>query len=437
MMITLAEALAWIETRDQSAVDAWLNRRDAAFDNLFGLDPGARFYPSMAAESQSRARAELGWVGIEPRPVEALLDKIKSGLEIFGIRPGAALPELIPATAWGAHGLKLFQNSNGIYAARSRLGPCAFTDLAVRRADLLKAFPAISAKGANPQGRPPVLACKSREARRGLYRELESGRTTPEAAEDRARALGLEALTPTLDPAHFDPMSETHWTLAMAVAWVAWADLERVRDCLPRWRERHRSWFWREHVDANSESGAKIRGGWFLEQTHKGEAPLLYLSLCEASEASEGAPHNEAQRVTVHEAKRQLWACLAAGKISATTIYKGAPHAIPACEWPHLEAGELGERDALYLRRDAWMGLRYDSDVLLPHADLLRLWPTPTAKKRGRPPTKGAQVEAGIAKLKREGVDVESMSDKALAKALRAKGVKASPRTAGRKKRGA
>ncbi len=278
---------------------------------------------------------------------------------------------------------------------------------------------------------------KAQQARQALYNDLESGRTTPEAAEDQARALGVEALTPNLDLARFDPMNETHWTLAMAVAWITWADLERVRDCLPRWREIHRSWFWREHVDANSDIGAHARSGWFLEQTHKGEAPLLYLSLCEACEASEGAPLNSAQRHTVYEARQQLWAHLAASKISATTIHKGAPHAIPAYEWPHLEAGEHRERDALYLRRDAWMGPRYDSDVLLPHIDLLRLWPKPTAKRRGRPKTVGADVEAGIAKLRSDGRDVASMGDKALASELKRIGVETSPRTAGRIKRGA
>lgn len=216
---------------------------------------------------------------------------------------------------------------------------------------------------------------EAREARQALFNDLESGRTTPEAADDRARALGLEALTPSLDAAHFDPMSETYWTLAMAVAWIAWADLERVRECMPNWREKHLSWFWREYVDANAESGAQVRSGWFLERTHKGEAPLLYLSLCEASKAGEGAPPDLPQRHTVHEAKKQLWERLSSGEITATTLFNGAPHAIPAHEWTHLQADEHLERDALYLSHDAYLGPRYVSDVLLPRAGVLRLWP--------------------------------------------------------------
>jgi hypothetical protein len=149
MMISLAEALAWIETRNQAAVDAWLNRPGSAFDHLFGLNLEARFYPNMAAETQSRARGELGWVSVEPEPVAALMSAIEGGkLEVFGTRHGAALPELITAEAWGPHGLKLFgsdgdryQGSSGIYAARSRQGPCVFFDLAVKRAALLELFP--------------------------------------------------------------------------------------------------------------------------------------------------------------------------------------------------------------------------------------------------------------------------------------------------------
>jgi len=69
---------------------------------------------------------------------------------------------------------------------------------------------------------------------------------------------------------------------------------------------------------------------------------------------------------------------------------------------------------------------------------LLELWPQQGAKRRGRPPTKGPQVEQGIKALREKGVDVDAMGGKALARELRRTvGVVASPRTAGRKKRGA
>jgi hypothetical protein len=278
---------------------------------------------------------------------------------------------------------------------------------------------------------------EKRDAREALYGDLANNRTTPNEAEDKARALGLEPLTPALDTARFDPMRETHWTLAMVVSWIAWADLERVRDCLPRWRQQHQSWFWRECIEGDGAGGVRERRGWLLEQTHKGEAPLLFLSICEAVEASEGAPSNAAQRFALNEANRLLWEKLAAGELKATTIFQAAPHVIPSHEWAFLRSGEHRYRDALYLDPDSWNGPRYVSDVLLPRDDVLRLWPATPAKRRGRRPGVGAKAETQIKAMRNEGVNVDAMGEKKLARALGARGVKISPRQAGRKKKGA
>lgn len=226
-----------------------------------------------------------------------------------------------------------------------------------------------------------------RKAREALFDDLSNDKTTPEEAEARARELGLEPITPTLDPALFDPMRETHWTLAMAVSWIAWADLDRVRECLPRWRAQDQDWSWREFIVGDGAGGSTVRAGYLLERTHKGESPLLFLSVCEAVEASEGAPLNSAQRHTINEAQRLLWEKLGSGELTASTVFNGAPHVIPAHEWAFLRAGEHRDRDVLYLDRDSWLGPRYDSDVIVPRDDVLKRWPAPQS-------TAGAETRA-------------------------------------------
>lgn len=219
-----------------------------------------------------------------------------------------------------------------------------------------------------------------RRNRDRLFAELSDGALDPPEAERRAAELGLGELTPRLDPARFDPMRETHWTLAMAVAWIAWADLERVRDCLPRWRERHQSWFWRECIEGDGNGGLRERSGWLLEQTHKGEAPLMFLSLCEAIEASEGAPPDAAQRSTIHDARADLWAKLDAADLAAIAMVNGTPSSIPKHEWAFLQLIEHQGADVLRAGRDMFMpATTYNAnEVLLRRDDVLRIWPAPT-----------------------------------------------------------
>ncbi|MEQ1819535.1 MAG: hypothetical protein ABL871_13080 [Terricaulis sp.] len=248
----------------------------------------------------------------------------------------------------------------------------------------------------------------------------------------KATELGLGSLTPTLDPAHFDPMRESHWTLAMVVAWIAWADFEHVRDCLPRWREQHQSWYWREYMEGDESGGWRKRGGWLLEQTHKGEAPLMFLSLCEAVAASEGVSPDSAQRLSIHDARLDLWDKLAAGDLTAVTMRDGAPRQIAAHEWPFLH--HLTHRDADVLRagRDLFVpAVTYDANgILMRRDDVLRLWPSQPQRRRGRKPGVGLKAKEQIEAMRAEDLPVDKLSQKELAKALKQRGVIISSRQA-------
>lgn len=215
------------------------------------------------------------------------------------------------------------------------------------------------------------------DARDLLFDDLSNGRITPAEAEAKAHELGMEPLTPTLDPARFDPMRETHWTPAMAVSWIAWANLERVRDCLPRWRKQHQSWRWHEYTFSDGADGVRLQAGWVLEQTHKGEAPLMSLSLSEAFAASEDAASDTTQRHTIHDARLLLWEKLGAGELTAITMLNGRPVQISSHEWPFLEHIEQSNADVLRAGRDMFApATTYNADeVLVRRDDVLRLWP--------------------------------------------------------------
>lgn len=265
-----------------------------------------------------------------------------------------------------------------------------------------------------------------------LVAQLSDGKLNPAQAEEHALANGLGSLTPTLDPARFDPMRDTHWTLAMVVAWIAWADPEFVRDCLPRWREQHQSWYWRECIEGDGAGSWRRRAGWLLERTHKGEAPLMFLGLCEAADASEGVAPNSHQRLSIHDARLELWHKLGVGDLIAITVRDGAPIQIATHEWPLLQLITHGDTDILRAGRDMFVpAVTYSAnEILLSRDDVLRLWPTQPKKRRGRRPHVGLQAKQEIDAMRSENLAVDTLSQKELAKALKQRGISISPRHA-------
>lgn len=215
------------------------------------------------------------------------------------------------------------------------------------------------------------------DARDTLFEDLAHGRTDPVQAEAKAAEQGLSPLNPPLDPSRYDPMAEHHWTLAMAVAWIAWRDLDRVREVLPSWRRDHLDWFWRSYRVPDGAGGWTVREGWVLERVHKGEAPFMFLAICEAVDASEGTPIDPAMGLTVRTAREQLWQRLGDGDLTAaTTEDNGRILQIPAHEWAFLEHGEFRDRDALYIRTDVLRGPKYLRDVLVPRTNVVAQWPS-------------------------------------------------------------
>jgi hypothetical protein len=64
-----------------------------------------------------------------------------------------------------------------------------------------------------------------------LISKVQHGELTPEQAETEAAAQGLPPFETTPDPARYDPMTESRWTLVMAIAWIAWRDIKYVQEC--------------------------------------------------------------------------------------------------------------------------------------------------------------------------------------------------------------
>ena len=61
-----------------------------------------------------------------------------------------------------------------------------------------------------------------------LFEAVRYGRMTPDEAEAEVMRLGIGSLAPQPNSADLNPMGEVWWTLAMAVAWIAWRSHEEV-----------------------------------------------------------------------------------------------------------------------------------------------------------------------------------------------------------------
>src|SRR3954462_8238264 len=86
----------------------------------------------------------------------------------------------------------------------------------------------------------------SPDPRDKLFEDVRYGRITPDEAEAKAKRLGLEPLAPQPDPADFNPMGETWWTLAMAVAWIASRSHTEVLRVWDQYRLQCSDWHFRE-----------------------------------------------------------------------------------------------------------------------------------------------------------------------------------------------
>ena len=189
----------------------------------------------------------------------------------------------------------------------------------------------------------------------------------------------------------FDPMRETWWTLAMAVAWIAWRSPKRVRENWNAYRAECWDWYFREWREG---PGGHTFGGYFLEQ--RKASTLVRLGLSEAFEDHQGQA--AAPGMTVKDAIDALWVGLGEGLFQATGIStKTADRVpIPEYEWPDLQHIEERDRDVLRFWREGHLPSGGYDKVLLPGGALVQLW-VPQRPKTSRPhlpPTAGRRPPA-------------------------------------------
>lgn len=264
------------------------------------------------------------------------------------------------------------------------------------------------------------------DIRTRIIGKAQEGLWSADRAEQVAARLGVAPLASEPAPDAFDPMGSPVWTLPMAVVWIGWRDIERVRRaqksfCASCWRWR--AYESRRPIDGGREW--RLVKGWELVQPEP--ATLFSLSTDEALSTVKSIP----MLMSVKSAREALWTALEEGRMVAAAIKNetGRPVEIPRHEWTYLKpASDRSFNDSLHFTGS----LRPEyQDVTFRRVDLIALWPhdenmtasaaiapaAPLAPPRQSP--QQARVRPILAQLYPQGVpDRASLTDTSLYKAV-------------------
>jgi hypothetical protein len=92
-----------------------------------------------------------------------------------------------------------------------------------------------------------------------LLMQAERGEITGEQAEEAAAARGLEPFERKPELPRFDPKLKSHWSIVMAVAWIAWRDFEMVREQDPEFCLEYFHWISRERKVRPRKDGEPVK----------------------------------------------------------------------------------------------------------------------------------------------------------------------------------
>jgi len=223
-----------------------------------------------------------------------------------------------------------------------------------------------------------------REEKEKLFLKAAHGEITGEEADAEAIRLGLGRLSHTPKPHEFRVDKLPQWTLPMAVAWIAYRDLEEVREWHAPFRENCWDWIWRRW---RVGPDGPVHEGWHLEQRHR--ATLSLLSIGEALDRTDS---QKSLMMSVREAREALWSALQEGFFvaSGVDLETNRRAEIPSLDWHELVSVEgPGQIDEV---RIGLMGTGY-KDVLLPSAALQGYWRLASEKPPTLPETRAPTGE--------------------------------------------
>ena len=160
--------------------------------------------------------------------------------------------------------------------------------------------------------------------------------------EQAIDSLGVAPLNQPVDASLFDPMSQSRWTLAMAIAWIVWRDIDKVRDCSNDYWTAHFDWV---DLAKQPKGDGNQQIGWSLQQRKPTSLHNLRLD-----EAANFFQESERAKMVmgVQQAREELWQALQNKSLIGEAVdFSDEVIRIPSRDWAHLEPIFVSEADAL------------------------------------------------------------------------------------------
>ena len=198
------------------------------------------------------------------------------------------------------------------------------------------------------------------------------GEITGAQAEAIAAAHGLEPFARKPELPRFDPKRKSHWSILMAVAWIARRDFELVRNQDPELCSAWFYWVGLEREVSLQPGGETVKRMVYL-LTARGAPTVGRLTVVD--DVLRGAPDVSSKvAMWIPEAVAALWQALSEGRLIAVGFdAHNAVVEIPSREWVYLRLREKGGRDVLSY--DGVSQPEPFTAVTLRQSDVLRLWP--------------------------------------------------------------
>lgn len=213
---------------------------------------------------------------------------------------------------------------------------------------------------------------KQQAQRENLFERAKYGKITGDEADAEAIRLGFGSLSRIPDPDKFRPESIRHWTLPMAVTWIAYRSNDAVREVWSKYCEECWDWHWRRW---RIGTAGEVHEGWFLER--RAFPTLALIEFMSAFARVEG--DDRPMFMSIDEAKAALWVALGESMLPATGIARngGGRVPIPPLEWLELKPLDTDHSDEVGCEG---VGMEY-ADPLLPSVAMRHLWGPPRERQ--------------------------------------------------------
>lgn len=182
-----------------------------------------------------------------------------------------------------------------------------------------------------------------------ILEKLYGGEVSLSQAEREAREHDLGPLTTEADPSVFDPMAEVFWTPLMAVAWITFRDVDRVRWATDEYRMQ-----------------------WTYFKPHKKGPKTTYeiiaYSAANRRHLDTNIGANRKFEMTVDEAIEVLTRALRDGRVEATGIRRdeGERKCIQPMHWTDLRLFENREsQDTVGSKNNHWRAVRLSQKTVI------------------------------------------------------------------------